>query len=342
MLCPVDQEVLELCAQDVPRWFIPMGNARTRYSSVGIRPATSRKGRAYRTALRAWIVAGGGHLTHRVSPKRGSEWPLGKLLLPEFPTLSAAAVSIGVPGPNQKMTVQLMDDRGRVLGFAKYAETDHARDLIANEARMLKLLPEDVGPRLVRSAQFLRGALLVQTPLSGRVRIPRSQPDEAHIDLVERLIRPGEAHVASEHPFVKGLYERAGQRRDMLERIVADLGDSEWPVALHHGDLSPWNMRWRGKKCLAFDWEHGSEEGLAYLEVAHAPIQVAGLVRKMDPLRAKRGVSEYVRGGLPARLGRFAPVMAALCALSTLASWYPPREPDAYERWLTAFVEAPA
>jgi hypothetical protein len=224
--------------------------------------------------------------------------------------------------------------------WASYAETTHTRALVANEARMLGLIPENVGPRLVRFARFLRGDLLVQTPLPGRVRMPRSRPDEAHIGLVERLIRPGEAYAASEHPFVKGLYARAGRRRNMLERIVANLDDSEWPVALHHGDLSPWNMRWQGrKKCQAFDWEHGREEGLAYLEAAHAPIQAAGLVRKTDPRRAKRAVSEYVRCCLPPRLGRFAPAMAALSALNILISWYPPRKPDAYEQWLTTFAE---
>jgi hypothetical protein len=341
-LCPVDQEILELRVHGVPRWFVPMGNLQTRYSSLDIRPSISWKAQAYRAALRAWITLGAGRLTHRVTPKRKGEWPLGELLLADFPTLSTAAVSIGVPVPYQKITVQLMDNRGRVLGFAKYAETAHARDHVANEARMLGLIPENVGPRLVRFTRFLRGDLLVQTPLPGRIRMPRSRPDEAHIDLIERLIRSGEAYAASEHPFVKGLYARAGRRRSTLEGIVANLEDSEWPVALHHGDLTPGNMRWQGrKKCQAFDWEHGKEEGLAYLEAAHAPIQVAGLVRKTDPRRAKRAVSEYVRCCLPARLDRFAPAMAALSALSILISWHPPRRPDPYEHWLTTFAEVP-
>jgi hypothetical protein len=125
----------------------------------------------------------------------------------------------------------------------------------------------------------------------------------------------------------------------MLERIMADLEDSEWPVAWHHGDLSPWNMRWEGRNCLAFDWEHGNEEGFAYLEMAHAPIQVAGLARKTDPLRAKLAISEYMKWSLPAQLSRFAPTITALSALSTLVSWYPPRKPDSFAKWLITFVE---
>src|SRR5215204_1379352 len=193
-LCPVNQEILELRDHGVPRWFVPTGNLQTRYSGVDIRPATSWKGRAYGAALRTWITLGAGRLTHPVSSKRGAEWPLGELLLPDFPRLSTAAVSVGVPGPHQKITIQLMDERGHVLGFAKYAETARARDLIANEARMLGLIPKNVGPRLIRLNRFFEGDLLVQTPLPGRMRMPRSQPDEAHIALIERLIQPGEAH----------------------------------------------------------------------------------------------------------------------------------------------------
>jgi hypothetical protein len=340
-LCPADEDILELGARGLPRWFFPVGDFRTLHESFALYPALRWRSRAYRAALRAWATAGGARLTHRVSRRRKGEWPLGELLLPDFPTLSTAAVAIGIPGPAQKITVQLMDDRGRTLGFAKYAGTPHARDHVANEARMLGLIGEDVGPRLVRFVRFLGGDLLVQTPLPGRVRMPRSKPDAAQVRLVERLVRAEEAYAASRHPFIEGLYARAGRRRSALEKIVADLEDSEWPAALHHGDLSPWNMRWQGSSCRAFDWEHGRESGLAYLEAAHAPIQVAGLIRKTDPLRAKRAVSGYVGYCLPPELGRFAPTIAALSALSTLVSWYPPRRPDAYERWLTSFVEAP-
>jgi hypothetical protein len=339
-LCPVDQDILELRAQGVPRWFFPMSDFKTLRKAFALYPALRWRSQAYRAALRAWATTGGARLTHRVSPKRKGEWPLGELLLPDFPALSTAAVSIGIPGPAQKITVQFMDAQGHTLGFAKYANAPLARDHVANEARMLGLIPENVGPRLVRFVRFLQGDLLVQTPLPGRVRMPRSKPDAAQIRLIERLVRGEEAYVASQHPFIEGLYARAGRRRSALERIVADLEDSEWPVALHHGDLSPWNMRWQGSNCLAFDWEHGREAGLAYLEVAHAPIQVAGLIRKTDPLRAKHAVSEYVKYCLPLQLSRFSPTIAALSALSTLVSWYPPRRPDAYERWLTSFVEA--
>ena len=123
--------------------------------------------------------------------------------------------------------------------------------------------------------------------------------------------------------------------------MVAGLKGSAWPVALSHGDLSPWNMRRDRCVCRAFDWEHGGLQGMAYLEAAHAPIQLASLIRNKDPRWAKRAICGGLHSRLPRPLGKFAPAMASLSALNMLISWYPPREPDAFERWLTAFVEAP-
>lgn len=288
-----------------------------------------------------WIRFGGARFTYRVIPKRTGGWPLGDLLLPDLPKLSTAAVYVGIPGPTQKATVQLMDDRGGVLGFAKYADKPGTRALIANEAHMLEVVPEDVGPRLLRFVPFQDGELSIQTSLPGRMRAPRPRLDAAQMRLLERLIRPAEVYEASRHPFIESLYGRtSGRRRQLLEAVVADLRNSEWPAAWMHGDLSPWNMHWWRGDYLAFDWEYGRETGLAYLDAPHTWIQFAGLVQKADPRQAKHAISNRLRAHLPARYREFAPAMTALSALNMLASWYPPREPDAYEHWLTTFVDA--
>jgi len=177
----------------------------------------------YQAALWTWITLKGARFTHRVIPRYAGDWPLGDLLLSDLPTLSTATVYVGIPGPIQKITVQLMDDRGGVLGFVKYADKPSTRALVANEAHMLEVLPENVGPHLIRMVPFLRGELSVQTPLPGRARPPSRRLDAALMRFVERLIRPGEAYVASEHPFTESLYARSSERRGLLEEIIADL-----------------------------------------------------------------------------------------------------------------------
>jgi hypothetical protein len=340
--CPPGADVLELHAPGGRHWLFPTNNPRVRWSSFGLYPAHRLRGRAYRTLLRVWLTLGGGGYTHRVVRKRTAGWPLGDLLLPDMPTLSTAAVYMGNPGPDRKITVQLMDDGGSVLGYAKYADRDRPRSLIANEARMLETIPEGVGPGLVRFAPFLQGDLLVQTRLPGRTRMPRlPRHYRAHMRFLERLIQSGGTYPISEHPFVASLYARAGARRGMLEKVVLGLGDSEWPVAFMHGDLSPANMHWWHGHYLAFDWEYGMDTGLAYLEAPHPLIEFASLIRGTDPQIAKRTISGTLSTYLlPFRYKKLAPQVAALAALNMLISWYPPRDPDAYERWLTAFVKA--
>jgi hypothetical protein len=347
-LCPAEDDILELDARGMPRWldrgvprrFVPMRNWRVRRGGSRIHPALRPSARAYRALLRTWITLGGARLTHRVSAPRSGEWQLGDLLLPDMPALSTAAISIGIPGPAQKITAQLMDGRGRILGIAKYADSVYTRTLVENEARMLRNLPENVGPRLVRLTPFLDGELLVQTVLPGRPRVPRPRLDAAQVDLFDRLVQRGDAYAVSAHPFVKSSRERAGQWRDALDELVDSFGDGGWPLAWTHGDMAPWNMHWWRGTCLAFDWEHGREKGFPYLDAAATLIQVSSIIRRAEPQRAKRAVCEGLREALPAEYGRFAPQIASLSALNMILSWYPPRPPDAYQGWLKAFIEA--
>jgi hypothetical protein len=340
--CPPRSDIVELHAPGERRWLIPMDSPRVRWSSFELYPTSRWRGRVYRALLRAWLLFGGGRFTHQVGRKPNDDWPLRDLLLPDMPSLSTAAVYTGHPSPDQKTTIQLMDASGKILGYAKYADKPRPRSLIANEASMLRAIPAGVGPRLVRFAPFLQGELLVQTRLPGRTRTPRSpRLYKAQKRFLERLVKPGEAYPISEHPFVKSLHVRAGARRGTLESVVTALGDSEWPVAFTHGDLSPANMHWWHGEYLAFDWEYGEQAGLAYFEAPHPLIEFASLIRGTDPQRAKRAISNCLAAYLlPPQYSRSASEVAALAALSMLISWYPPRQPDAYERWLTAFVEA--
>jgi hypothetical protein len=346
-LCPPRVHVVELAPKGMPRWFVrgkprwfvPMDTWRVRLSGSRIYPALSAKARAYRTALRAWITIGGAQFTHHTYLKIEHDWTLRELLRSDMPTLSTAAISIGgaIPG-GRKITAQLMDERGHVLGFAKYASNAYTRAAIANEARMLEGLPENVGPRVIRFTPFLDGDLLVQTHVQGRMRV-HMRIDAAQREFYERLIRTDEVYPASQHPYLLDLHKRADGQRDFIENVIEDLDRGAWPVAWMHGDLAPYNMRWRRAGCQAFDWEHGKEIGFPYLDGAAMLIQVAK-IRRLDARTAKRAVSESLSVSLPARYSNVAPVLASLSALNMLITWYPPRQPDSFESWLREFMEA--
>lgn len=344
-MCPPDDDVLELDPRNALRVLVPTSNWRVRRAGSQLYPALSWKGRVHRAALRSWITLGGGRFTFHVSAARAGTWPLGDLLVPDMPTLSTASVSVSPQARGRKVTAQLMDERGRILGFIKYADSPLARARILNEARMLETLPENVGPRLIRFTPFMGGDLLIQTPLPGRSRAPRLRLDTAQMSLLERLMQPGKSYTASEHPFIEALRAETGEHENMLESIVAALDNIEWPLVYMHGDLAPWNMRWRRGECLAFDWECGSTAGFPYLDAAYTLVLVASLIQRIDPWQAKQVVSNRLKVRLPIHRGEFASAIAGLSAVYTLVSWYPPKEhsanePDEHERWLRTFIEA--
>lgn len=338
-ICPAGDELLELTTRGALRILVPMRDWRVRWSGSKLYPALSWKGRAHRAALRLWMTTGGVRTTHRISARRKGSWPLGDLLRPDLPTLSTAAVSVGPPGRGQNITAQVMDEGGRVLGYAKYADKLLTRTRLLNEARMLEVIPANVGPRLIRHVSFMDGDVLVQTPLPGRARTPRLELDHSQMRLLGRLVKPEQTYAASDHPFIAALLAQADGRRSLLESVVADLATGQWPLACMHGDLAPWNVRWWRGECFAFDWECGSRDGFAYVDAAYNLIQVASLVRRIGPRQAKQVITEILSKRLPPPYARYASPIAELAALYTLVSWYPPQEADPHADWLGAFVE---
>jgi hypothetical protein len=355
-LCPVGEEILECDSEQDHLWFVPLGSALTRYGGLSVLPVNRWRSRLYRAALRALALGGGAHgmlslsrwklpsrapRPRRVFRKDGGKWELGTFLRPYMPTLATAAISTGTPGAERKVTARLLDRKGRTLGFAKYATTPRTQALLANEKLMLELIPQGVGPTLICFAPFLEGTLLVQTPLPGRSQASRLRLDAPLMRFLGQLERPEVApRKAYEHPLVVDLYGRSAGREDLLDAIVAELGTVEWPVVLAHGDLSPWNVHvWRGARS-AFDWEYGRDSGFPYLDAAHYLIEIAEFIRDLEPRRARYLVSDALRPWLPARHHPHATALSALAALNMLASWFPPREPDAQYYWLEEFARA--
>lgn len=101
-------------------------------------------------------------------------------------------------------------------------------------------------------------------------------------------------------------------------------------------------MRYWNGDFAAIDWEYGVETGMAFLEAPHGLIEVAGVIRRTDPARARRAITEILRTQLlPAEYARHAASLASLSALNMLITWYAfPAPADDFSRWLAAFIAA--
>jgi thiamine kinase-like enzyme len=70
---------------------------------------------------------------------------------------------------------------------------------------------------------------------------------------------------------------------------LGPLGTRDWPVAIQHGDLTPWNLlRTREGRLQVVDWEHGSLEGFPCIDLAHYILQTSALIHLRSPSDAAR------------------------------------------------------
>lgn len=177
--------------------------------------------------------------------------------------------SFGEPRATRKLTVQVMTNDGRVLGFIKVPLTSLARERVQHEARMLFSLeahPELSGqvPKLVFGGLWRGEYVLFQSAVSGVSGVPTLT--EGHCQLLEKLGRIGATNtdgsaVAGEVRDVwnevklKATFSDRAVVENILRNASAQLVGVAVECGLSHGDFAPWNIRMQDGRICLFDWE---------------------------------------------------------------------------------------
>jgi thymidylate kinase len=207
------------------------------------------------------------------------------------------AISLGAPGPHRKPVVQVMSQKGEILGYVKVGWNRETRILVQNESRILKHLQ---GKKL----SFLVPHVLLAEDWQGRFVCVQSSPphqtrpapkkwnylyDEALKEMASLGI---ERKKLSESDFWKQLRDRVCQignhywRRTLegfMEQILSRLGDRELPFHLAHGDFTPWNTLLTDGQLYLYDWEYTLESAPAGYDLFHFAVQRALLVEGKTP-----------------------------------------------------------
>ena len=332
---PPRTPVLALPSWSSPRLYLPARGPLGRWRESSFYPASRLRGRAYRLLLRAGAAAGVG----RTRIVRSGEWSLGNFAREALPVAESAAVLAGEPSPVQKITARLLDARGEVVGYVKYAEQGPARRLLRREHSMLSRLPTGVGPTPLRYGPLGEGEALLTTPLPGR-HLPAALPPEKGVSVFVRRLVVSPPVPLEAHPWVRNIRRRSGLDLDPWLETLEGRG---WPIVVQHGDLAPWNMlKSPGGALGAVDWEYGSLEGFPHLDTAHFMLQVSVLVHRWRPGKATEFAARYFGskegGGLDVAEAR---TMVRLAAhdvyLKHLEDGYA-RDPE-LRRWLRAVWE---
>jgi hypothetical protein len=185
----------------------------------------------------------------------------------------------------------LHDEKGRVLGYLKYAEKDAARKRLRQERFMLSNLPDGIGPKPLKFGPLGDGAALLKEALPGKLLTATLPSPEDVFDLLDSL--PSLPPVPLEdHPWVRLMRDPGVPQ---LDAWFEPLAGRSWPITPQHGDFAPWNLlRLSDGRLMAIDWEYGELESFPYLDLAHYILQVSALIYQRPPLEAAQYTTSYL------------------------------------------------
>jgi hypothetical protein len=297
-----------------PRLYLPAHGPIQSWKQSSFYPATRSLAQLYRLSLRLRAAVG----IAETRTARSTDWPLRRFTQEVLPQLASAVVLIGTPGPAQAITVQLRDERDRVLGYLKYAEKDAALRRLRHEYHILSNLPAGIGPEPLKFGPFGKGEGLLNSAILGKPLNAALPPPNALVGLLDSYVVLPPVPLKY-HPWVCRMQELGAPELDAWFELLAG---RSWPVTVQHGDFAPWNLlRGYDGTLRAFDWEYGTLEGFPYLDLAYYALQTSALIYRQAPLEAASRVPEFL-----SRLPDLALTKAEAQALTRLAAY------DAYQR----------
>lgn len=208
------------------------------------------------------------------------------------------AIFTGTEGSHKKVTVQVMDREGTILGYIKVSDNVETDILLINEAKVLKglleleirngLFPKTIyhGPIHNVNIHVLDSLKTISSEFSSRL-------SKSHVVfLAEIFSKTSAQRVFSESKFAHDLKKRierleTGKMKDSYE-MVSDylerkIGNKEIPFGICHRDFTPWNTFFHKEMLYVFDWEYTEKGYPPLLDIYHFIIQDGILVRHLDP-----------------------------------------------------------
>jgi hypothetical protein len=284
---PSGTRVVALPSWKRARLYVPAHNISQRWKGSTLYPATRTVGRVYRFVLRARAATG----FAAIRMVHSDNWLLGEFVRSALPSVSCAVVLAGYPGPTQKFTVQLLNERDEILGYLKYAEKDKARERLRQERQMLVSIPSRIGPKLLKYGMLSDGEALLVTAIPGNLLPSKLPPGDDIVNFLASLPTSSPLPV-EDHPWVCTVCK---QGRDELNWCLEVLTGRDWPVVVQHGDLAPWNLvRKPDGNLEAVDWEYGTLQGFPYLDLIYFILQTSFLVKRRTPRRAAEYAIRYL------------------------------------------------
>jgi hypothetical protein len=289
----VTQEILVLPNTASPRLLLPLRPGRVARAAL-TRHAVSRSGkdRLVRAVAGGVAQVGLGRLLSRdkltVPIPSGVEQYLSGVL----GTTVVVGVHLGPPRANRKPVLQVLDDAGRTLAYAKVGVGRLSDDLIRREGEALERLAGLVGskvrvPSLLHTGEWQERPIVVQSALpvweAGTADDPGARADAMRA--VSQVAGTSVRALAGS-PFAVRLQAAVDAVTDDafaadLRRLTVALLDCDLELTFGswHGDWSPGNTAYLDDHVLLWDWERFAGDVPLGMDAVHFALQ-EGITRR--------------------------------------------------------------
>ena len=265
-----------LPSRNQPRWLLPLSTGRRAIDGFELYTPYSRLARVLKalvvgvraTGLRAWA-------RHNVLVAARVPLAIEKLASEVTGEKHITfAFSVGTPGSVQKLTIQLMNGEGAILGYMKMPLKEPAERRLRHEAQVLQKLhsfPQLRAyiPKVLFAGDWDGPYVLFQSAVKGEVGTVRlTQQHEEFLDTLHDCaptMLPGRKLVQKIAQRWNQIAPRLGTKwqrlgRDALKAASHDLDTARIACGIHHGDFVSWNTRVGPQNLFVFDWESAAWE----------------------------------------------------------------------------------
>lgn len=271
---------------------LPVGNARLSRSALEMYAPHRWTGRFYKRAL-GWLLP----LATRLGllgrrSLRELRLPGIEAVLELVPGSHASRIGVltsGV-GTRAKWTIKVMDENGAALAYARASAHDEAVAALLREGSLLRVVSTTAAashaPAVLHQAPFegQRGMVLVES--AGPTMMLGAALSSRHFEFLAKLVTSRMVSDEQVLATLEGQFrmpKRDTLQRELIECALATLRSetgASMKVCIEHGDFAPWNLRGQPDgSVFAFDWEHGRQDGLPWLDALHFGFQTDSLVR---------------------------------------------------------------
>ncbi len=208
------------------------------------------------------------------------------------------AISLGTPSPHRKPVIEILDDKGEVLGFVKVGWNEATNALVRNEANISRYLSgvsfnSFAVPSMLYAGWWEGRFLCIQSAPAGKIETAPQKLTSQYLSVLEELrafhIRwmPLKESafwrkLSQQIEIIQNTYHRSILQKGLC-RVEEWLCDKVLPFYFCHGDFAPWNAQLLNGRLFLFDWEYADLE-------APPGVQTLWLLEKRTPGEIQKAV----------------------------------------------------